>query len=235
MYRNGIDYYMFSQVKKVFRDELNDETIDKDEILYVLNRKNFPFRSATLDKKLEGTKIVGIYNKNIINNLFSDLKKRLEIKRLIDGFRNWDTNKIVDELKSRKVEYLDKDEDEIRQEIEDAARKRREAAPTIKSIQVETDPYNYGGEESDMDKASEMLLKKEIYEALSDVEPEWTPKEGIFLEKDPKKIANYLLKNSDSKGQAMKRLTFYMNRAGENLKNKTVLNKVKALLKSDDE
>ena len=90
-------------------------------------------------------------------------------------------------------------------------------------------------EESDMDKASEMLLKKEIYEALSDVEPEWTPKEGIFLEQDPKKIANYLLKNSDSKGQAMKRLTFYMNRAGENLKNKTVLNKVKALLKSDEE
>lgn len=231
MYRNGIDYYMFSQVTKVFRDELNDETIDKDEILYVLNKKNFPFRSTTLDRKFEGKKIVGIYNKNIINNLFSDLKKRLEIKRLIDGYRNWETNKIADDLKKRKVEYLNKDEDEIRQEMEDAARKRIESTPVIKTIEVE----NYGGDESDMEKASEMLLKKEIYEALSDVEPEWTPKEGLFMEKDPKKIANYLLRHSKDKGQAMKRLTFYMNRAGENLKNKTVLNKVKSLLKSDDE
>ena len=235
MYRNGIDYYMFSQVKKVFREELNDEIIDKDEILHVLNRKNFPFRSATLDKKFEGKKVVGIYNKNIINNLFSDLKKRLEIKRLIDGYRNWDANHIADELRKRKVEYLDKDEDEIRQEMEDAARKRIESAPAIKSIEVEKELYNYGGDETDMEKASEALLKKEIYEALSDVEPEWSPKEGLFLEKDPKKIANYLLRHSKNKGQAMKRLTFYMNRAGENLKNKTVLNQVKSLLKSDDE
>ena len=33
----------------------------------------------------------------------------------------------------------------------------------------------------------------------------------------------------------MKRLVFYMNRAGEKLENKDVLNKAKELLKSNDE
>ena len=74
-------------------------------------------------------------------------------------------------------------------------------------------------------------LKEYVEENLSDVDVKWHPKEGLFTEKDPQKIANYLLKNSKDKGQAMKRLVFYMNRAGENLENKTVLNKVKELLK----
>lgn len=74
-------------------------------------------------------------------------------------------------------------------------------------------------------------LKEYVEENLSDVDAKWHPKEGLFTEKDPQKIADYLLKNSKDKGQAMKRLVFYMNRAGENLENKTVLNKVKELLK----
>lgn len=74
-------------------------------------------------------------------------------------------------------------------------------------------------------------LKEYVEENLSDVDVKWHPKEGLFTEKDPQKIADYLLKNSKDKGQAMKRLVFYMNRAGENLENKTVLNKVKELLK----
>lgn len=74
-------------------------------------------------------------------------------------------------------------------------------------------------------------LKEYVEENLSDVDAKWHPKEGLFMEKDPQKIADYLLKNSKDKGQAMKRLVFYMNRAGENLENKTVLNKVKELLK----
>lgn len=65
---------------------------------------------------------------------------------------------------------------------------------------------------------------------LSDVDTNWSPREGLFTEKNPKKIANYLLKNSKDKGQAMKRLTFYMNRAGDKLTNKTVLNQVKNIL-----
>lgn len=74
-------------------------------------------------------------------------------------------------------------------------------------------------------------LKEYVEENLSDVDAKWHPKEGLFTEKDPQKIADYLLKNSKDKGQAMKRLVFYMNRSGENLENKTVLNKVKELLK----
>lgn len=74
-------------------------------------------------------------------------------------------------------------------------------------------------------------LKEYVEENLSDIDAKWHPKEGLFTEKDPQKIADYLLKNSKDKGQAMKRLVFYMNRAGENLENKTVLNKVKELLK----
>ena len=57
---------------------------------------------------------------------------------------------------------------------------------------------------------------------ISDVKTHWKPKEGLFTGDNPQEIANYLLKNSKDKGQAMKRLVFYMNRAGENLTNKTV-------------
>ena len=78
-------------------------------------------------------------------------------------------------------------------------------------------------------------LSKFLEEKLSDVEAEWHPKDGLFTSDDPKYIADYLLKNSKDKGQAMKRLVFYMNRAGEKLENKDVLNKAKELLKSNDE
>lgn len=77
-------------------------------------------------------------------------------------------------------------------------------------------------------------LSKFLEEKLSDVEAEWHPKEGLFTSDDPKYIADYLLKNSKDKGQAMKRLVFYMNRAGDKLENKNVLNKAKELLKSND-
>ena len=78
-------------------------------------------------------------------------------------------------------------------------------------------------------------LSKFLEEKLSDVEAEWHPKDGLFTSDDPKYIADYLFKNSKDKGQAMKRLVFYMNRAGEKLENKDVLNKAKELLKSNDE
>jgi len=73
-----------------------------------------------------------------------------------------------------------------------------------------------------------------INENWSDnVKTSWTPKEGLFKEKNPQKIANYLLKNSKDKGQAMKRLVFYMNRAGSNLENKETLEKVKDILRAN--
>ena len=67
-------------------------------------------------------------------------------------------------------------------------------------------------------------------EQLSDVKTKWHPEEGLFLKKDPEYIADYLIKNSKDLKQAMSRLVFYMNRAGENLENKTVLNKAKELI-----
>ena len=69
-----------------------------------------------------------------------------------------------------------------------------------------------------------------LKEWLETVETNWSPEEGLFTKDDPKYIADYLLKYSKDRTQAMRRLVFYMNRAGENLTNKTVLNKVKKLL-----
>lgn len=77
-------------------------------------------------------------------------------------------------------------------------------------------------------------LKDIVIELLSNwinnVDTDWKPKEGLFTGDDPKYIANYLMKHSKDKSQAMSRLNFYMNRAGKNLTNKTVLNKVKNIL-----
>ena len=69
-----------------------------------------------------------------------------------------------------------------------------------------------------------------IEKQLSDVKSKWHPEEGLFLKKDPEYIADYLIKNSKDLKQAMSRLVFYMNRAGENLENKTVLDKAKELI-----
>ena len=46
----------------------------------------------------------------------------------------------------------------------------------------------------------------------------------------PSGHANYLIKNSKDRTQALRRLIFYMNRAGENLTNRRVLNKAKKIL-----
>lgn len=96
-----------------------------------------------------------------------------------------------------------------------------------------------------------MLNKKEIIARMSDYDPnnkklsvlckelwsghvntEWHPKEGFF--KQPKdKIANGLKKASKSYAQAVRRLMFYINRAGKNLSKSEVkrLHSVVPLLK----
>ena len=71
-----------------------------------------------------------------------------------------------------------------------------------------------------------------LNEWLENVDTNWSPKDGLFTGDDPEYIAQYLLRNSKDRTQALRRLIFYMNRAGENLENKTVLNKVKELLKA---
>jgi len=74
-----------------------------------------------------------------------------------------------------------------------------------------------------------------IKENLSDVEANWHPRKGLFKEKDPNKIASYLLKYSKDNTQALRRLTFYMNRAGDNLTNVQTLNAAKEILKNKNE
>lgn len=85
-----------------------------------------------------------------------------------------------------------------------------------------------GFNEKDMNNANEY-----IKEQLSDVKTSWHPKKGLFTGNDPKEIVDYLMKNSKDQAQAMQRLCFYMNRAGDDLSNKTVLNKAKQLLKKE--
>ena len=53
-----------------------------------------------------------------------------------------------------------------------------------------------------------------------DVKTKWTPPEGTFT-KSAKEVADVLKKNSDDLQQAMSRLNFYINRAGDGLDKKT--------------
>lgn len=89
------------------------------------------------------------------------------------------------------------------------------------------DLKQYVSQHERMLSIDDYILEKE---QLSDVKPKWHPEEGLFLKKDPEYIADYLIKNSKDLKQAMSRLVFYMNRTGENLENKTVLNKAKKLI-----
>ena len=57
------------------------------------------------------------------------------------------------------------------------------------------------------DKIKEKMFSEE---ELSDVKAKWHPKEGIFTKK-AETIRDYLLKNSGSRGQAMRRINFYIN------------------------
>lgn len=75
-------------------------------------------------------------------------------------------------------------------------------------------------------------IKSYLTERLSDIKAKWHPEEGLFTRKDPNYIANYLIKNSKDLKQAMNRLNFYMNRAGENLENSQTLEKVKKIIHS---
>ena len=72
-----------------------------------------------------------------------------------------------------------------------------------------------------------------LREWLENVETNWSPEEGLFNKDNPKYIADYLLKHSKDRTQALRRLIFYMNRAGENLTNRRVLNKAKKILMNE--
>ena len=218
MYFNGTDYYFFSGVKSVFRNMLHDDDIDNKDIIFVLKTKNFPFRS--ISRSINGKeKVIGIYNKAVINSYFNTKEKCEEIKRIIDYSSEDEIQKIIDELPKKKAPSSTQTKNENKEKM---------------IAYLDRSP------EEDMDYVSNQLLIDDgvMYEGkkenLSDVDTDWKPKEGLFLSKSPSYIAKYLRDHSKDDGQAMKRLTFYMNRAGENLSNKTVLNKAKELLKAKD-
>lgn len=75
--------------------------------------------------------------------------------------------------------------------------------------------------------------KDDLGEALwsGAVKTKWSPPEGFFTQ-SAAKIASGLKRASGSLGQAMRRLNFYVNRAGKNLsaEDKARLNNAKELL-----
>jgi len=74
-----------------------------------------------------------------------------------------------------------------------------------------------------------MKHEKDLWSA--DVETKWHPPEGFF-EQSAEQIAKGLKDASDSLKQAMSRLDFYINRAGDNLSDerKLALEKAKKIL-----
>jgi predicted nucleotidyltransferase len=227
----GREYYFFNHVVERFREELEDPNITNAEVSYVLYMKDFPRKTITIGSG-NNIRQPGIYWKSNVDDMFNSKEKREELKSLIHQNRRMLNDTIAGKLHNPKredIQYLDKTEDEILMDI--AKRNKERNNVNIKKVEIEEQPYY--PEECDMDYVSKLLLNNDIYESedLSDVDTDWTPKEGLFLEKDPKKIVSYLLRHSKDRGQAMKRLTFYMNRAGDNLKNKMVLNRAKKLLK----
>ena len=236
--KNGIKYYFFNNVVKLFREYIDGNVLN-GEVSYALREMGFPFRSTTIEKDGK-TRVVGLYKQSAIDELLHNENKRAELRMYINRRRALINDELAKKIKKPtkdNIEYMYKDEDEIYWDI--VNQEREEAEKRKKSIDIKNiEPEEYYPEETDMEYVSKLLLNKDIYESelerLSDVETGWKPKEGLFTERDPKKIANYLLRHSKDRGQAMRRLTFYMNRAGENLKNKIVLNKVKKLLKEKE-
>ena len=102
MYFNGVDYYFFSGVKSVFRNMLHDNDIDNKDIIFVLKTKNFPFRS--ISRSMNGKeKVIGIYNKAVINSYFNTTEKCDEIKRIIEYSNEDEIQKIIDDIQKKKA------------------------------------------------------------------------------------------------------------------------------------
>ena len=79
--------------------------------------------------------------------------------------------------------------------------------------------------------AEQVLLLCNEANWSADVDTKWTPPEGFF-DQSADKIASGLKSASDSDDQAMSRLNFYINRAGDNLSadDKARLDQAKTLL-----
>ena len=175
-----------------------------------------------------------------INALLSKKENRERVKAYFENLVANGSDKIASEIKStKKSPEQKKSRNENPKQLTIDFEQQEENRKKMEKIINKYDPV-CGGPESDMDYVSNELLKNDevFYESvkakfdedLSDVKTKWTPREGLFLEKDPKRIASYLMRHSEDRAQAIRRLIFYMNRAGDSLKNEKVLNQAKKIL-----
>ena len=77
------------------------------------------------------------------------------------------------------------------------------------------------------------VYTKQFSNDLSDVETHSNLPEGTFT-KSAKEIVDTLLKYSEDKTQAIRRINFYINRAGDNLSNADEVMKAKDMLESKE-
>lgn len=73
------------------------------------------------------------------------------------------------------------------------------------------------------------MSENDNYYWSEEVRPKWHPPKGFF-EQSAQAIAEGLQENSDSLRQAMDRLDFYINRAGEKLKDPEKFEEAKVIL-----
>jgi hypothetical protein len=95
-----------------------------------------------------------------------------------------------------------------------------------KEIEIDWDEYS----DDDFDEDEDDSLDEKKWSGK--VKTKWEPAKGLFSQ-SASKIADALASASENLKQAMSRLNFYINRAGENLSadRKSELEKVKPLLR----
>lgn len=217
-----------SGVVALFRERI-DKDIDMDMTIEILKHKKYPFGKY---KNAEGKHI---YPKAIIYSYIDTKRDREKIKEIVNTIRyNKLTSEEITQRKEKAFKEYSRPWSEVEQIRKDAEREHEERYQReITDNPPESSMRYVSDRQLRDDEVFYESLKEE--EQLSDVDSEWSPKEGLFTMKSANYIANYLERNSDSLGQAIKRLTFYMNRSGENLTNKQVLKKAKKILQERNE
>lgn len=217
-----------TEVVTLFRERV-DKSIDKDMTIAILTYKNYPFGKY---KNAEGK---NVYPISIIESYIETKRDREKIKEIVDTIRyNRLTSEEITKRREKRFKEYSRPWSEVEQMRKDAEREHEERYQReITDNPPESSMRYVSDRQLRDDEVFYENLKEE--EQLSDVDGEWKPKEGLFTMKSANYIANYLERNSDSLGQAIKRLTFYMNRSGENLTNKQVLKKAKKILQERNE
>lgn len=244
MFYDNKDYYFCSGVKGAIKKATGVELIPDKEI-YKFAKVFKIYVSHDIQYLPNGKKLCrGIYLKRDVNAVLNTQEKRDKVKAYFENVLGTQAKEIADKIKATKQtpeqkEQNKKDPVQLTLDFDRHEDNRDKMINFINNHQSDDESRSPRGDETDMEYVSNELLKQDDVfneskeEDLSDVETKWHPREGLFLEKDPKRIASYLVRHSKDKSQAIRRLTFYMNRAGDNLTNITVLNKVKKMLSSD--